>query len=381
MKKSKSLVLLLLLGSSVLAQSVKNTPLALSEVVTAVGKAQKAVKTAEYTLERVDTLLNSNTRVMTGKVIMQVIPADTILGYRFFSRQDGDPSELVYDGHIAYLTDPSKKQYQMYLTQTWLRNLRNMAGGRLLMPDFIKLDTSNAHITLEEDDKYYYLLIRRQDLPQYDIVHRRKTITIEKSKMLPVAVREHQESLGKTQDLFYRITMLKINQQLTYNFSSPSFLKDFTLFTPPSGINNPMWSLLEKEAPAFSLTSFDGGDIKLKDVVGKVVLLDFWEVWCGPCIEALPKIEALYKRYNRKGLEIYGITNDLKQVDAAKRLFKSRSIQFPVLSGSAKLKSDYKFSGDVPMYVLINKSGKVVSVSRNLDAGLEEAIVKELNGK
>ncbi|MDO8992147.1 MAG: hypothetical protein Q7U83_03730, partial [Daejeonella sp.] len=211
MKKLSIISLLLLFAIRVFAQSL--TPVTVDEVITAVKKAQASIKNVSYTAQRIDTLLTSDTRTFSGKVLIQVIPQDTIYGFHFFSKQDDDNSEQVYDGHIAYLTDQDKKQYQMSMTLSGFLHLTGTGGGRLLMPDLIKLDTSKAsNITLKQDEKYYYLVINRPDLTQYDIINRRKTVTIDKSNMLPVAVRDHQENYGKTQDLYYHITSLKINQ-------------------------------------------------------------------------------------------------------------------------------------------------------------------------
>lgn len=378
MKRSAIILLLLIICTGVSAQSVSYKPVTANEIIAAVKKAQTLLKTVAYTAQRIDTLLSSDPRTFSGKVLMQVIPQDTIYGFHFFSKQDGDNSEQVYDGHIAYLTDQDKKQYQMSMTPLGFSHLTGTGGGRLLMPDLIKLDTSKASsITLRQDEKYYYLTIHRPDLTQYDIINRRKTVTIDKSNMLPVAVRDHQESYGKTQDLYYHITGLKINQPLNYSFSSPQFLKEYTQFIPAK-TTHPMLSLVNKEAPAFALTSFDGKAVTSNDFKGKVVLLDFWEVWCGPCMDAMPKVEKLYEKYKSKGFMVYGIINDLKQLQAAKNLVKSKGIQFPALSGNAKLKTDYKFDGAVPMYALIDRTGKVSWISGGYSGDMEEAIMKAL---
>lgn len=378
MKKSTIILLFLALCTAVSAQPLSTSSLAPNEVITAVKKAQQSLSTLEYTIKRTDTLLSADPRILTGKVLMQVVPQDTIYGFHFFSKQDGNNSEQVYDGHIAYITDQDKKHYQMFMTPSGFSRLRGTGGGRLLMPDLIKLDTSNASkITLKQDEKYYYLVIHRPDLTQYNVVNRRKTVTIDKLSMLPVAVREHQESYGKTQDLYYHITILKVNQPLSYSFFSPPFLKEYTQYIPAK-TTSPTLSLVNSEAPAFALTSFDGEIVKSDDFKGKVVLLDFWEVWCGPCLISMPKIENIYQKYKKRGFQVYGIVNDLKQLSSAKSLVKNRGITFPMLTGSSKFKKDYKFDAGVPMYILIDKSGKVNWINWGDAADMEEVILRAL---
>lgn len=92
----------------------------------------------------------------------------------------------------------------------------------------------------------------------------------------------------------------------------------------------------------------------------------------------MPKIENIYEKYKSKGFQVFGIVNDLKQLPSAKNLVKSREVTFPVLSGSSKFKKDYKFDGGVPMYVLIDKSGKVSWISWGDAADMEEVIVRAL---
>ena len=62
------------------------------------------------------------------------------------------------------------------------------------------------------------------------------------------------------------------------------------------------------KAPDFELRTIKGDIVKLSDLKGKVVLLNFWGTWCGPCLQEIPDFNRLYSKYNKKGLEIVGIT-------------------------------------------------------------------------
>lgn len=65
-----------------------------------------------------------------------------------------------------------------------------------------------------------------------------------------------------------------------------------------------------KKAPAFELESVEGETVKLSELEGKVVLLDFWAVWCGPCRKSMPYFQELQNQYGKDGLEVIGVHVD-----------------------------------------------------------------------
>ena len=67
-----------------------------------------------------------------------------------------------------------------------------------------------------------------------------------------------------------------------------------------------------KPAPDLINRNPEGKEIKLSDLKGKVVLVDFWATWCGPCVASLPHIQELYNKYHDKGFEVFCVAdNDL----------------------------------------------------------------------
>lgn len=61
-------------------------------------------------------------------------------------------------------------------------------------------------------------------------------------------------------------------------------------------------------APDFTLTTFDGQDIRLSDLRGQIVIINFWASWCGPCREEAPALERIYQRYRDQGVVVLGVT-------------------------------------------------------------------------
>ena len=110
-------------------------------------------------------------------------------------------------------------------------------------------------------------------------------------------------------------------------------------------------------APAFRLMDLDGAVHSLPDYQGKVVFLNFWATWCGPCKVEMPAMEALYQSFRSQGLEILAVSVD-QQGAAVTRPFKeAMGLSFPILHDS-----DYQVgltygARTLPMTYVIDRKG------------------------
>src|SRR5689334_20820796 len=80
-------------------------------IITDVKNAQQDIKWIAYSMKRTDTLVTGDIRSMTGGVIMKPDRSDDVLGFLFHAQLDGDSNEKVYDGHMGYVINNSKKNY------------------------------------------------------------------------------------------------------------------------------------------------------------------------------------------------------------------------------------------------------------------------------
>jgi cytochrome c biogenesis protein CcmG/thiol:disulfide interchange protein DsbE len=127
-------------------------------------------------------------------------------------------------------------------------------------------------------------------------------------------------------------------------------------------------------APDFSLKSFDGKEITLSQLKGKVVLLDFWATWCGPCKESIPHLIQLYKNYRERGFELVGMNVDKGDREAVHRFVMSMDIPYPVVTAPEDVVRSYRVTG-IPATFLIDKEGKI----REKLVGFSGAIARQLN--
>jgi len=130
-------------------------------------------------------------------------------------------------------------------------------------------------------------------------------------------------------------------------------------------------------APVFSLAQRDGQVLSLADLRGKVVLVDFWASWCGPCRELFPWLKEFYKKYHDKGVEILGVSVD-KDVKAWEKALDAEKLPWlhvrdEKLPGGKHTASDLYDVTGIPHLVLIDREGKIVKCGY-LEYELEELV-------
>ena len=112
----------------------------------------------------------------------------------------------------------------------------------------------------------------------------------------------------------------------------------------------------------FTIKDMTGRDVRLADFKGKVILLDFWATWCGPCKYEIPAFVELQERYASRGLQVIGISVD-DTIEKLPPFAKLHKINYPLLVGLGHddVQEAYGPIWGIPINVLISRDGKICS--------------------
>jgi len=128
----------------------------------------------------------------------------------------------------------------------------------------------------------------------------------------------------------------------------------------------------------FRLTDTNGKTVALADLKGKVVLVDFWGTWCGPCLSAIPGLVDLHRKYEKDGLVIVGIAREKVSPEAAKPLVKQfveqNKIPYTVVIGDDETEAQVPNFQGYPTTLIIDAKGKIRFGSTGAQEGEAQAI-------
>ncbi|WP_432797285.1 redoxin domain-containing protein [Poriferisphaera sp. WC338] len=120
--------------------------------------------------------------------------------------------------------------------------------------------------------------------------------------------------------------------------------------------------LVGKKIPLWKLTDWMNGEVTKKSMKGKVVVVDFWATWCGPCIGAIPHNNEMAKKYADDGVVIVGICGSTSGQEKMEKIAKEKKIIYPLAKDSTfKMAPAWKVMW-WPTYAIIDREGKIRAV-------------------
>jgi peroxiredoxin len=134
---------------------------------------------------------------------------------------------------------------------------------------------------------------------------------------------------------------------------------------------------IRQAAPDFTLASNTGSNIRLKDLRGKVVMINFWATWCAPCRKELPLLNDLYNKYKSKGFVLLGVNID-EHSKLAKKMITELKINFPVLFDSSQKTSESYDLQAMPSTFIVDKNGIIRFSHYGYKSGYEKKYERDV---
>ena len=133
-------------------------------------------------------------------------------------------------------------------------------------------------------------------------------------------------------------------------------------------------------APDFTLRDVDGKEVQLQDFKGKVIMVNFWATWCGPCKLEMPHLDKMDREFEDKGFEVISIsTDDARAASKVKPLIKRGGYGFTVLlDKDTTVVAQYNPAKTLPYNALIDREGRIHKVYQGYNPGDEVEMRKDV---
>ncbi len=220
---------------------------------------------------------------------------------------------------------------------------------------------NKAHLVFDALDARYKAIAK--DMERYSL----QFLVEQKDNLASVVVANNVD-----QDLKNKDVVLQMVKEVGKNYPQHPYWKDYN-----DRISSFYAINVGGIAPNIALVNPQGKILNLDSLRGKVVLIDFWATWCGPCRGEIPYLKQAYEKYHAKGFEIFSISSD-RDVDAWKRFIVAQGMnwQHVIESGDAEASRIYMVNS-IPRTYLLDRDGKIIAMNlrgENLLTKLAEVV-------
>lgn len=333
---------------------IQNDSVGLKDLFNAFLKKQTQIKVIRYEVRRIDTLISGSIRNNNGIVTIQPDKNDLTVGLSFYGKRDDSSTEDFYVDNTLFEVELDHKFY--FKKPNYGKFVHATTVGQLVLADLLKTDTTRVNFSLINSDDTTFAF---KTVANHGTSVKTRIVAIDKRTLIPnrftITIINPQQKLK--QSTTFDLTNVLINDEVTDNKLSNLYFKtgygrmeDATARSTDG--------LIGKKVPAIVLHTFKNESINIRSLESRIILLDFWELWCKPCIESLPVIEEISNSYKSYGFTTFGVVSDFEK---AREYVKEKNITINQVKGNKELYSILKVNS-YPRYVLIDRQGFIKSI-------------------
>jgi len=323
---------------------------------------------------------------------------DSLIGAKYYyqSTSDDKKSTLVFNGSQTFYSDDKEKRI-LYRNQPRIKDVtsnlcysQSICWIRKILPQFIN-DPANKNIRLNDTIINNRECFRFQLSPNKYIelngigsVELRGPnnvmkyyLAISKDDSLPVQFTRIFPTIQYEITTFSRLKFPVQKSDSIWNYEN--FPKDFLRMPEEEyyeKLRNKVAQTTGRIAPDWELPKLKGGSVKLSDLKGNLVLLEFWFPYCGACLQAIPDINDIQQKYGSKGLKVFGIEFQQRGNKGLTNYIKKHNIKYPTLYNGKEVSTAYGATSG-PTIILTGKDRKIIYVSSRFDKAALMKVIDE----